>query len=119
MGVKLITKGAEEIIVLDEIKFDTADEFFEELSLGALPGRIVVNWANGVVFQHISLPWNDITAREYIENGRIYWSALRYAPMKEYKPRVSKNDVVFLIRKVKTPILVEVASILKKRLEEE
>ena len=118
-NVKLITKGAREIIVLDEIKFETVDELLEELSIGHPPGQIILNWANGVVFQHISLPWTDVTAKEYIENGRIYWSALRYAPMEEYKDRISKNGLLFLIRKVRTPILVEVTKILREKLEKE
>ncbi len=117
IGVKLITKGAKEIIVLDEIQFETVDELLEDLSIGHPPGQMVLNWANGIIFHHISLPWTDVTAKEYIENGRIYWSALRYAPMKEYKDRISKNNVLFLIRKVRTPILLEVTKILREKIE--
>ena len=119
MVVKLTIKGVEEVIVLDEIKFKSADEFFEDLALGIPHGTIAVNWAEGVVFQHNSFPWTETTAREYIEKGRIYWASVKYAPMKDYKKSVSKNGVIFVIRKVRAPVLVEVAKELRKRLEEE
>jgi len=117
MGIKLTIKGAKEVVVLDEIRFETADEFFEDLMLGIPHGTIGVNWAEGIVFQHTSFPWTETTIKEYIENDRIYFSVLRYAPMEEYKRNISKNGVIFVIRKIKTPILVEIAKELKKRLE--
>ncbi|RLI79630.1 hypothetical protein DRP04_08975 [Archaeoglobales archaeon] len=118
MGVKLTIKGVKEIIVLDEIRFETAEEFFENLTLEIPPpGVVVVNWVEGIVFKHTTFPWTETTIKEYIENGRIYFSALKYTPMKEYNRSISRNGVTFLVRKIKTPVLVEVVRELKKRLE--
>jgi len=114
--VKLTVKGVKEIFVLDDIKYENAEEFFRDLALGSPPGEITVNWAEGVIFTHSVLPWNDVTTKEYIEQERLYWSFVRYAPMKEYKDRVVEGNVVFRIRKSNVPILVEVAKELKKKL---
>jgi len=115
--VKLTVKGVKEILVLDDIKYETAEEFFRDMALGSPPGEVTVNWADGVVFTHLALPWNDVTSKEYIEHERLYWSYIRYAPMKEYKDKIVEGSVVFHIRKTRVPILVEVAKELKKRLE--
>ena len=119
--VKLVTKGAKEIIVLDDIQYPNAEEFFRDIALGHPPGEITVNWSEGVVFTHSAFPWNEITAKEYVEYGRLYWLYVRYAPMKEYKDRVVEGNVVFRIRKIKVPILIEVARELRRKmgLEEE
>ncbi len=112
----MTVRGAKEIIVIDEIKFSSAEEFFEDLARGHPPGEVAVNWANGVVFIHLSFPWNEITVREYIEHGRIYWSSIKYAPMEKYEDKVIKDHVIFHIRKVRTPILVKIAEELRKKL---
>ncbi len=118
LDIKLIIKGAKEIIVLDEIRYDNEEEFFNDLTLGDKYGLIAVNWAEGIVFQHQSFPWTETTIREYIEKDRLYFSFIKYAPMKEYKERITKNGMLIVIRKIKTPILVSVAKELKKRLGE-
>jgi len=115
--VKLTVKDVKEIVVLDDIMYESAEEFFRDLALGAPPGEITVNWVDGVVFIHSAFPWNDVTSKRYIEYGRLYWTYVRYAPMKEYKDRVVEGNVVFRIRKTRVPILIEVAKELKKRLK--
>ncbi|MGC8577956.1 MAG: hypothetical protein ACP5M7_08220 [Thermoproteota archaeon] len=103
---------------MDEIRYKSADELFEEISLGMPPGEIVLNWAEGVVFIHEPILLNnETTIREWIEKGRLYWLSVRYAPMEEYKENVVKSTVTIRIRKIKTPILIEVAKELKKRCE--
>jgi hypothetical protein len=114
--VELIIKGANEIVVLDEIKFDSAEEFFRDVAAGLPPGEITVNWADGVVFLHSAFPWTETTIKEYVEHGRIYWSYVKYAPMENYEERVTRDHVIFLIRKTRTPLLVEIAKELKRRL---
>ena len=37
--VKLTVRGAKEIIVVDEIKFDSPEEFFEDLAKGHPPAK--------------------------------------------------------------------------------
>ena len=114
--VELVIKGVKEIVILDEIAFRTAEEFFKDTALGHPPGEIPVNWANGVIFIHASLPWNEVTTREYAEHGRIYWSYIKYAPMKEYREKVVEGNVIFRIRKTRVPTLIEVAEKLRERL---
>jgi len=94
----------------------TLRNFLKDLALGMISGEIIVNWAEGIVFFHQALPWNEITSKEYIENDRLYWSFVRYAPMKEYKDRIVEGNVIFRINKTRAPILIEVAKELKKRL---
>lgn len=116
MNVKLTTKGVEEIVVLDEVKYESANELFEDISLGRPPGEIVLNWAEGVVFIHESIPLSNETAlKEWIDKNRIYWLYIWYAPMEKYEDVIVKGNVTIKIRKVKTPILIEVAKELKKR----
>lgn len=116
MEINLVIKGAKEIVILDEIKYKNAEEFFEDLTLGTKHGTVYVNWAEGIVFQHQSFPWTETTIREYIDKGRIYFSFLMYAPMEEYKDKITKNDLEIVIRKTRTPILVAVAKELRRRL---
>jgi len=114
--VKLSVKSVKEIVVLDDVKYDTAESFFKDLALGMPPGEVTVNWADGVIFTHSAFPWSEATIKEYIEHDKIYWSHVRYAPMKEYKDRVVEGNVVFRIRKTEIPILLEIAKELKRRL---
>jgi hypothetical protein len=115
--VELVIKGAKEIVVLDEIRFNSAEEFFRDIAIGLPPGEITVNWADGVVFLHSAFPWTEITIKEYIDHGRIYWSFVKYAPMESYKDKIPIDHVIFHVKKVKVPILIEVVKELKKRLE--
>jgi len=117
--MKIHVKGVEEIIIIDEIKYENEEDFFNDLSLGLPHARISVNWAEGIVFLHESLPWTDTTIKEYIEKGKIYWSYVRYAPMEKYQPTISKNGVVFVVRKTNVPALIDVAKELKKRIKKE
>jgi len=38
--VKLTVKGVKEILVLDDIRYESAEEFFRDLAFGLLPARL-------------------------------------------------------------------------------
>lgn len=116
--VKLISKGVNEIVVLDELKYESTDEFFKDVALGLPPCEIAVGWFDGIVFHYAGFPWNEVTVKEYIDHGRIYWALLMYAPMKEYREKIVEGNVVFQVKKVKNPVLMEVVRELKKKLNQ-
>lgn len=73
------------IIVHEVVKYPL-EHFLATHSLGVQAGGVgrPLNWADGFVFEHKSMPPTEDIVREQIQ-GRLHWNALTYGTMDEYE----------------------------------
>ena len=116
MPPQITIKEPKEIVVVDYIFYETPEELFADLTPQKPLIPTVLHWAEGVVFHFSAFPWNELLAKEYIENDRVYWATLRFAPMETYVNRATLGENVFFIKRTKVPVLVDVAKQLKKEI---
>lgn len=114
--VEITFKPAEEVVILEEIKYDNPKDLFKDLTSGAPPGAsMTVLWAKGIVFQHKGLPLDvETIAKQRIE-GKVYWSSVKYASMPEFRESESVGRTTVGIVKTESSALKEVARKLKER----
>jgi len=57
-------------------------------------------WADGVVFLYSPLPsLTETAAKAIVENGRVYWTFIGYAVMKNYQSIIETKE------KIMTPVI--------------
>ncbi|KXB02929.1 hypothetical protein AKJ45_03065 [candidate division MSBL1 archaeon SCGC-AAA261F19] len=117
--VNINFKPIEEVVILEEIRFDNPQDFFKDLRSGAPPGATVTAlWAEGIVFRHQGLPLNvEPVVKERME-GKVYWSSVKYAEMPEFKESASVGRETIGIAKAGSPTLKEIAKELRSRIKE-
>ncbi len=93
-------------------------ELAEACALLIDAGRpVILNWAEGVAFHHMPLPFNTKELLKERMRGRIYWASVMYAGMPDYRPglKVGARDVPVLA--TPNPVLKKVALWIKQRLK--
>ncbi len=116
--MKITYMPAKELIILEMVEY-TLQELAEVCALLIEAGRpVVLNWAEGIAFHHVPLPFNTKELLKERMRGRIYWASLLYAEMPEYRPilRVGAREVPVLA--TPNPLLKEVARWLRERMRE-
>lgn len=106
---------AKELIILEMVEY-TLKELAEVCALLIEAGRpVVLNWAEGITFHHVPLPFNTKELLKERMKGRIYWASLLYAEMPDYRPilRVGAREVPVLA--TPNPLLKQVARWLRER----
>lgn len=115
--VKISYKPAEELVILEMVEYGL-QELAGACALLIDAGRpVILNWAEGVAFNHIPLPFNTKELLKERMRGRIYWASVMYASMPEYRPglKVGARDVPVLV--TPNPVLKKVAAWLRERLK--
>jgi hypothetical protein len=114
--MKITYKPAEELVILEMVEYS-----LEKLAqTGALlmdAGHpMVLNWAEGVAFHHVPLPFNTKELLKERKQGRIYWASVIYAEMPEYRAalKVGARDIPVVA--TPNPLLQRVAAWMKERL---
>ena len=93
--MKITYKPVEELVILEMVEY-TLDKLAETGALIQDAGHpLVLNWAEGVVFHHMPLPFNTKELLKERQQGRIYWASVIYAPMPEYRPslKIGPRDI--------------------------
>ena len=104
------------IIILEDISYDSLDDFFAVITTGVPPSTpIVVLWANGVVFTYSAMPLSEAIVKERTE-GIVYWNFVQYAKMDEYVEEYRSGLHTVRVLKVKGPALLDVAKALQEKL---
>lgn len=104
------------IIILEDISYDSLDDFFAVITTGVSPSTpIVVLWANGVVFTYSAMPLSEAIVKERTE-GIVYWNFVQYAKMDEYVEEYRSGLHTVRVLKVKAPALLDVAKALQEKL---
>jgi hypothetical protein len=113
-------KEIKKIVVLEEIRYSSEEDFYEVVIGGVSPDfPVIVLWAEGVIFKHISIPTDlEEFAKRYADEGVIYWSNVMYAKKEKYEKEKSVGMHTIRIVKTTTSALIDAAKALRKRLEE-
>jgi hypothetical protein len=106
-----------EIVVLEKTYFNSPEEiarFTSVIAGGKLAG---LYWVDGIVFLYFPLPAStSAVAKELLENRKVFWTFLGYAPMQKYIPVIeTKEKMIVPVVDISTdPILRSVAHWLKE-----
>jgi len=114
--MKITYKPAEELIILEMVEY-TLNKLAETSALIQDAGRpIVLNWAEGIVFHHMPLPFNTKELLKERQQGRIYWASVIYAPLSEYKPTLKIGPRDIPIVTTPNPLLIQAAKWIKEQM---
>lgn len=110
-------RPTKKIVVLDEHKYNSADDLFAEMITGVAPDvSITLLWVEGVVFGYVALPPESEVIVKHGIQGTIYLSVVKYAKMDKYQSEKSVGNHTIKIVKAPSPALVDLAKKLKERL---
>ena len=118
--VSITYKPIQEVVVMEYIKYDTPEELLRNMIL--LPGQpAILYWAEEVVFYPVPLMPNNTKIVEELLNGRIYWTIVSFAEMREYSSMVAaeKGPEAVVINVSRSKVLREVAKWLRERVKED
>ncbi len=107
-----------ELVIMHCAKFNNIEElarFTAIITGGKIAG---LYWAEGIAFIYVPLmATTNVTAKELIENRRIYWTFVGYAPLQKFIPRVETKEkmIIPLLNLETDPFFKQVAKWLKER----
>jgi hypothetical protein len=107
-----------EIVIMEKTFFNTPEDmarFTSVIAGGKLAG---LYWVEGMVFLYFPLPASTaVVAKELLENGKVYWTFVGYAPMPKYAPIIETKEkmIVPVVDISSDPILKKVAQWLKEQ----
>ncbi len=114
--MKIKYKPAEELIILEKVEY-TLQQMAETGAMIQDTGRpVILNWAEGVVFHHLPLPFNTKDLLKERQSGRIYWASVIYAPMPEYRPTFEVGPRDIPVVATPNPLLIEAAGWIKSQM---
>jgi hypothetical protein len=111
--MKFRYKPAEELVILEMVEY-TLTEIAQTSALIQETGRpIILNWAEGIVFHHIPLPFNTKELLRERKQGRIYWASVIFAIMPEYIPSLKIGPRDIPVISTPNPLLKKAAAWIK------
>ena len=86
----------DKVIVHEVVKYPL-EHFLVTHTLGIKEGGIgrPLNWADGIVFEHSSMPPTEDVIREQLQR-KIHWSSLNYGIMEEYQNKFIRQGQVII-----------------------
>ncbi len=114
--MKITYKPAEELIILEMVEY-SLDKLAQTGALIQDAGRpVILNWAEGVVFYHMPLPFNTKELLKERQQGRIYWASVIYAPLPEYRQTLKIGPRDIPIVATPNPLLIQAARWIKEQM---
>ncbi|UCD44481.1 MAG: hypothetical protein JSV27_10205 [Candidatus Bathyarchaeota archaeon] len=115
--VKISYKPAEELIILEKVAYDLT-KLAETCVLLINAGRpVILNWAEGVAFHHMPLPFNTKELLRERMKGRIYWASVFYASMPAYRSTLKVGAIEIPVVETPNPLLRKAARWMRDKLE--
>jgi hypothetical protein len=108
----------QEIVIMERDCFASPDEIARFTSIIAGGKTAGLYWADGVVFLYFPLPAStETTAKELVQNKRVYWTFVGYALMAKYQPVIETREkiIVPVVDMTSNALLKRVASWLKEQ----
>jgi hypothetical protein len=97
MKPKVRYEPRKEIIIHEYTKYDSPEEFVENIARGAPAGSMIASrWVDGVLLMFVPFPNDPVTTKEFLE-GRVHWNHLNFAFMPEYKEQIITESGVTLV----------------------
>ncbi len=116
--VKITHKPAEELVILEMVKYELR-QLAETCTLLMNAGRpVVLNWAEGVVFHHLPLPFNTKELMKERMKGRIYWVSVMFASMPEFVPVLKVGVMDVPVVATPNPVLKQFGAWIRRQLDE-
>ena len=88
--MKITYEPFKEIVVKDFVRFEKLNDLlyaFAQLRAAGQP--VALNWAEGVVFVHITMqPVTDELVEDFLK-GRLYYIGVNFALMEKYEPSLT------------------------------
>lgn len=115
--VDIVCNPPKQLIILECISYPSVDALAKVVAVVISVGEaVILKWAEGVVFTYTSLPPTNEDLISELLKGRVYWSDVLYAEMREYKQtiRVGTLDIP-VVDMSPNPLLRDVARWLKER----
>jgi hypothetical protein len=114
--VHISYKPAEELIILEMVEY-SLPELIETCTLLMGAGRpVILNWAEGVAFNHQPLPFNTKELLKERMKGRIYWASVMFASMPDYVENLKMGALDIPVVATPNPVLKQAAAWLKRQL---
>ena len=114
--VHITYKPAEELIILEMVEY-RLHELVETCTLLMNVGRpIILNWAEGVAFNHQPLPFNTKERLKERMKGRIYWAGVMFASMPNYVEKLKVGALDIPVVATPNPVLKKTAAWLRGQL---
>lgn len=107
-----------EIVIMEKDSFASPDDIARFASIIAGGKTAGLYWSEGVVFLYFPLPAStSAVAKALVEDRRVYWTFVGYAPMPKYQPIIETREkiIVPVIDMSSNPLLRKVASWLKEQ----
>jgi len=107
-----------EIVVMQRNVFSSPDDIARFASIIAGGKTTGLYWAEGMVFLYFPLlASTETAAKALIENGRVYWTFVGYAPMPNYRPIIETKEKIMVpvIDMSTNPMFRKVAKWLKEQ----
>jgi hypothetical protein len=98
--------------------FSSPDEIARFTSIIAGGKTAGLYWAEGVVFLYFPLPAStETTAKELVQNKRVYWTFVGYSFMAKYQPVIETREkiIVPVVDMTSNALLKRVALWLKEQ----
>jgi hypothetical protein len=108
----------QEIVIMERDCFASPDEIARFTSIIAGGKTAGLYWADGIVFLYFPLPAStETTAKELVQNKRVYWTFVGYALMAKYQPVIETREriIVPVVDMTSNGLLKRVASWLKEQ----
>jgi hypothetical protein len=114
--MRITYKPVEELVILEMVEY-TLEKLAETGALIQDAGHpLVLNWAEGIAFHHMPLPFNTKELLKERQQGRIYWASVIYAPMPEYRPSLKIGPRDIPVVATPNPLLIKAAKWIKDQL---
>ncbi|MEM3769669.1 MAG: hypothetical protein QXG76_00600 [Candidatus Bathyarchaeia archaeon] len=107
-----------EIVIMERNFFASPEDIARFASIIAGGKTAGLYWAEGVVFLYFPLPASTETAAKVlVENKRVYWTFVGYAPMPKYQPLIETREkiIVPVIDMSSNPMFRKIANWLKEQ----
>ena len=107
-----------EIVIMERNFFSTPDDIARFASIIAGGKAAGLYWAEGVVFLYFPLPaTTETAAKALVEEKRVYWTFVGYAPMPKYQPLIETKEKIMVpvIDMSSNPMFRKVANWLKEQ----
>ena len=101
-----------EIVIMEQTRFSSPDELARFASISGGGKTAAIYWAKGVTFIYYPLPTTtEVAAKAIIQEKKVYWAFVSYAPMPEYQPLIETKEkiIVPVINMSTSPMFQQVA----------
>ena len=118
MSVTVSYEPFKEIVIMEKTRFNTPEEIARFTSVVAGGKLAGLYWVEGIVFLYFPLTASTtVVAKELLENGKVYWTFVGFAPMPKYTQVIETKEkmIVPVVDISSDPILKTVAQWLKEQ----